>query len=641
MFTQASFFQQTKIDLDADVFIISDYFIPEYTGGAELTTQALIDSCPENLKICQIKSSNLSIDLLQKIHNKFLIFGNWTMIDPQLIPTIIANMQYIILEYDYKYCKYRSPEKHFNIEGTPCDCHNNIQGKIVSAFYYAAKHVFWMSEKQFERYAMLFPFLATDKKKNTILSSVFDQKTLSTIKSLRESSHKNNTWIVLGSNSWVKGFENAKRFVDENNFEHEIVWNVPYDELLKKLASSKGLVYLPNGGDTCPRLSIECKLLNCEMVLNDFVQHKDENWFVGSIDEIEQYLANSPKRFWSIVDGIINYTPSISGYTTTFNCIRQGYPYLPSIKSLLAMFDEVCVVDGGSSDGTWEELLKLQQTNNKLKLQQVHRHWNHPRFALFDGMQKTSARKMCTCDFCWQMDVDEIIDASNKEKIYELCRLFPGGAEVLSLPVIEWWGKNNTVRCDVTPWKWRISKNHPNIVHGVPSMLRRYDENNEMYASQGTDGCDMIYEDSGDVVPNLNFWSHELEMLRMNALKEAQNDSLCKYEQIMNQIYQNIPSVFHYSWYDIERKIKTYRDYWQNHWRSLYNKIIDDTPENNMFFDVCWKDVTDDMIVKRAKELSEQTCGHIFHHKFRGKIDFKPGIKLTSISEPEICKEIK
>lgn len=623
----------STINDDSQIVFVSDYFISEYSGGAELTSQALIDSMPARFKIDCIKSSNLTIELLQKAHKKFFIFGNWSQLNPQLIPTIIANMKFAILEYDYKYCKHRSPEKHFNIENIPCDCHNTNHGKMISAFYYASQILFWMSKQQMEKYHTVFPFL-TDKN-NLILSSVFDKQTIEKIQNLRKNTkQKNENYIILGSNSWVKGFENAKEYVDINKLNYEIVWNIPYEQLLIKLSEAKGHVYLPAGADTCPRLVIESKLLNCDLILNDYVQHKNEIWFQNkSIEQIENYLLERPKVFWNEIEKIIDYVPTLSGYTTTYNCVQQNYPYKQSILSMLAFCDEVCVVDGGSVDGTWEELQKLQKENNKLKIKQIKRDWNHPRFAVFDGAQKTEARKMCTSNFVWQMDSDEIVHSCHYDKIKSLCEMMPPQVDVMCLPVTEFWGSINKVRIDCTPWKWRISRNKCNIIHGIPKQLRMYDENNNLYAYQGTDGCDMIYEDSGEIVPNINYWNNEFEQLRQFALS-GDNDALQKYEQIINQIVKDLPGVFHYSWYNLERKIKTYKHYWQRHWQSLYNQTVEDTSENNMFFNLPWSQITDEMIKEKAIELEEKCSGHIFHTKFTGQ--FTPGIKITSINELKI-----
>lgn len=624
-----------NISENSQIVFVSDYFIDEYCGGAELTSQALIDEIPTRFKIDQVKSSNLSIELLRQAQNKLLVFGNWSQLNPQLIPTIIANMKYVMLEYDYKYCKHRSPEKHLNIENIPCDCHNQTHGKMVSAFYYGAKALFWMSQKQMERYHLVFPFL--QEKFNLILSSVFDKKTIENIRQLR-TTEKDEKYVILGSNSWVKGFENAKEYVDNNRLLYEIVWNLPYNELLKKLASSRGHVYLPAGGDTCPRLVIESKLLNCDLVLNEHVQHKNETWFNQSIEQIENYLLERPKVFWNEIEKIIDYVPTLSGYTTTYNCVLQEYPYKECISSMLSFCDEVCVVDGGSTDGTWEQLqsfktileLEDKSIGNKLKLKQVKRNWNHPRFAVFDGAQKTEARKMCVMDYVLQMDCDETISSYHFSKIKSLCEMMPSQIDVMCLPVIECWGCWNKIRIDCTPWKWRISRNNPNIIHGIPKLLRMYDENGDLYARPGTDGCDMIYEDSGEIVPNVNYWNNDLEQLRRIALS-GNKEALQKYEQIINQIIKELPSIFHYSWYNIERKIKTYKNYWQRHWQSLTNQIVEDTSENNMFFDLPWSQVTDEMIKEKAIELKEKCSGHIFHTKFKGQ--FTPGIKINNIEQ--------
>jgi len=92
-------------------------------------------------------------------------------------------------------------------------------------------------------------------------------------------------------------------------------------------------------------------------------------------------------------------------------------------------------------------------------------------------------------------------------------------------------------------------------------------------------------------------------------------EAIEKYNQVFQRIIEMLPSVYHYSWYDIERKIKTYKGFWQKHWESLYNIKQEDTIENNMFFDKTWAEVNDQDIKKLANDLEEKTGGHVFHQK--------------------------
>lgn len=274
------------------VIFVSDFFSDEIIGGAELTSDAIISGC--NTDVVKVKSINLNKSFIEDNLNNRWIFGNFSQVKPDLMLNIVkSKIRYDIIEYDFKFCKLRSPEKHVFFHGS-CDCHTSYHGKLISVFAFNARKIWFMSEKQKEIYLSYFQFLS--KRPIEVLSSVFSEQTLSRLSSM--SFKKNNKYIILKSDSWIKSTKECIRYALDNNLEYELVSNLSHDELLKKLASSKGLIFLPCGGDTCPRITIEAKLLGCDLRMNDNVLHKEEEWFSGSSKKTLLYLRNNNKRFW-------------------------------------------------------------------------------------------------------------------------------------------------------------------------------------------------------------------------------------------------------------------------------------------------------------------------------------------------------
>ncbi len=633
---QSPFDQKPKqtIPEGTEIIFVSDMFVEDYVGGAELTSEALIDRRPFN--VYKLHARDVSLENLEQGQNCHWIFGNYSHMKHELIPTIVANISYSMLEYDYKYCKWRSPQKHESIENTPCDCDNSVHGKMISAFMFGARSLWWMSEAQMNHYHEKFPFL--EEKSNVVLSSVFDERYFAAVKILNETfkDTERKGWIVLGSTSWVKGADAAEQWCKDNNKDYEVVWGLPYEQVLEKLAQAEGFVYLPAGWDTCPRMVIEAKMLGCQLHLNDNVQHKDEIWFnTDDPFDTEAYLYAARDRFWSAIKDDMNWTPSVSGYTTTMNCIKHQYPWRQSITSMLGFADEVVVVDGGSDDGTWEELTSWAEQESKLKVYQVARDWNHPRFAVFDGAQKAEARKRCTMDYLWQQDADEVVHENDYDKIRKLCSSFPGQVDLIALPVIEYWGGAEKVRMDVNPWKWRLSRNMPHITHGIPKAMQKTDADGHMYAQVGTDGCDYVHSETFEVIPHASFYTSDTHVARVQALA-GNNEVKNQYEDWFERCTQLLPCVHHYSWFDLPRKIKTYRDYWSQHWQSLYDIKQEDTAENNMFFQKPWSDVTEEDINTLSIKLAEEMGGWIFH----SPVDFsRPTPHLTlETSHPAVME---
>tara|TARA_R100000664_G_scaffold33807_2_gene52116 strand:+ start:2036 stop:3952 length:1917 start_codon:yes stop_codon:yes gene_type:complete len=619
---------------DADVVFVADMFREDYAGGAELTTDALFTTSP--VKAFKLRSSQVTQEAIGAGMQKTWVFFNFREMDHNLIPVIIQNLNYFVVEYDYKFCAYRSLDLHLRETGNPCNCHEEQIGKIISTFYVGAEKVFWMSHAQKAIYQERFPFL--DDEKTTVLSSVFNVYDLEQMEKLHDSRKEkgdNGKYAVVDGRSWIKGLEETQAHLTENNIEFDVLSNLSYNDLLRKLSEYKGLAFMPLGGDTCPRLVIEAKLMGLELILNDNVQHKDEEWFVGDRDAVEMYLLSCHDRFWDTITEFIDRDITVSGYTQAYNVMESNYPWRESINSLLGFCDEVVVLDGGSNDGTYEELQKWAKEEDRLVVRQLKRDWDNPRFALYNGQQKAAARTLCTKEWCWQVDIDEVVHEEDYHKVKKLLRQIPKTVKMICLPVIEYWGGTEKVRVDVNPWKWRLSKNDPHITHDVNADHRRYDEEGNLY-SAGSDGDDYVSTDSYQVIPSTNFYTPAVHEVRMNALK-GDEKSLETYENFINAAVRELPGVHHYSWFDLKRKVYSYKNFWSKHWASLYNKVIDDVPENNMFFDKKWADVSDKEIDEISQRMKEEMGGWIFHER----IDFSrptPSMQIEK-SHPGIMKE--
>ena len=141
--------------------------------------------------------------------------------------------------------------------------------------------------------------------------------------------------------------------------------------------------------------------------------------------------------------------------------------------------------------------------------------------------------------------------------------------------------------------------------------------------------------ETGELSPHASFYTADVHNARMAALSghpQARKD----YEAWFKSIVAALPGVYHYSWFSLPRKIRTYRDYWSQHWQSLYNIKQEDTAENNMFFNKPWSEVSDDEIAELSDRMQREMGGWVFHRK----IDFSrptPSIQIEN-SHPHLMK---
>ncbi len=279
-----------------NIVFVSDLFADQYTGGAELTTDALMRSVPPvNFATGRINSENVTKEKLQQYKDAHWIVCNFAGLSEEVKVYMCRNIQYSIVEYDYKLCKYRSLQKHQTATGTECDCLDSMFGKINTAFYGYAQKVWFMSEQQ--KQIFLSKLAVLKEEKCEVLSSIFSPGDLRFMESLRQN-EKDDTYLILKSSSWIKGTEDCIEYAQANNLKFELVENLQYHELLIKLSCSRGLIFRPLGDDTCPRIVIEARLLGADLITNEHVQHRDEEWF-ATAQTAQEYLANRADTFWS------------------------------------------------------------------------------------------------------------------------------------------------------------------------------------------------------------------------------------------------------------------------------------------------------------------------------------------------------
>ncbi len=351
------------------IVIVSDFFSHELIGGAELTTDSLLEEGFDNFK--KIKSHLLTSDHIKELKDKEWIFFNYSNVSDNNILELIKNsINYSVVEYDYKYCFYRLKSKHEFLHKV-CDCEKTTRGKLISCFMAKSKNLFFMAEKQKQIYEKLFPFLKNHTS-SYVISSSFSEKDIQIIKNLN-TNKKNDKFLILNSDSWVKGTDECIKYAKDHKLEYELVNSLNHNDLLKKMAVSRGIIFLPKGFDTCPRITIEAKLLDCELIINDNVQHKDELWFKTKESIIDHNKKQKNLFYNKCLKQQISFIETDKN--TNFHFIIPGYNVeewltkcLASIKKQEYQNYSVTFINDVSSDDSKNIFLKEANENSKFKI---------------------------------------------------------------------------------------------------------------------------------------------------------------------------------------------------------------------------------------------------------------------------------
>lgn len=287
-----------NIPKDVKIIFVADFFSEQLTGGAELTTAAIIEKCP--YKYFKINSEHVNQELIEKNKDKYWIIGNCANLSHDSIRTLVADkLKYSIIAYDYFYCKYRSSYFHKMKTGQDCDCHKNQYGKFVYGFYKNAQNVFFMSSGQMNEWKKLFPTMINWEDRLFVQGSTFSDISLDYLKELYIYKKQNNKkWAVLKGGSWIKNQDETEQYCKQNYIDYELIGGLDPDSFLKNLSNFYGFVFLPKFFDTDPRVIYEALCLGLKVIMNDNVQTKHENFLKKHPLDLIDYLRTRQSYIW-------------------------------------------------------------------------------------------------------------------------------------------------------------------------------------------------------------------------------------------------------------------------------------------------------------------------------------------------------
>jgi len=201
----------------------------------------------------------------------------------------------------------------------------------------------------------------------------------------------------------------------------------------------------------------------------------------------------------------------------------------------------------------YENRSPYESESSKIKIFQHP--WDLDNPTLF-GDEKTYARQKCTGNWLIQLDADEIIKEPYTGAIRDIIKKNKN-VELMDFPVINFYGDDEHTRIEDNPYKWRISKNNPNMIHGVHAEARIFDTDKMCISmsKKHSDGCEFVYFDSLKIVPHRAIFPKSFAEVHY-AIKQENNFD--KYAAIyiseLQKLQKTSPIVYHYSWHSLDRK---------------------------------------------------------------------------------------
>lgn len=273
------------------IYIVSDFFIEEVSGGAEINDFILYNELNTKLKTKRIRSHELSENILTS--NSFFIISNFLNINQKVFEKLTKNKNYVLYEHDHKYVIHRNPGMYKNFIVPE----NELVNK---EFYENAIKVFVQSNFHKD-------IVEKNLKIKNIVSlggNLWDNKTLEYLQFLSKKQKKDMCSIMF-SNIPHKNTNDSIKFCEAKNLKYELIEDRVYELFLEKLSNNSTLVFFPKTPETLSRICVEARMCNMKVITNNLVGATKEDWFCHKGPDLIEIMKNKREEIVNLIVGII------------------------------------------------------------------------------------------------------------------------------------------------------------------------------------------------------------------------------------------------------------------------------------------------------------------------------------------------
>jgi hypothetical protein len=281
-----------------DVCLIADYFYKDLIGGAELNDFSVIQRLEAaGISVKEMHCHNVTVEFLKKNKQMQYIVANFVLLPEKVKQFFISErLNYVIYEHDHKYLKRRNPIFYKDFIAPDSDLAN-------VEFYKTAKAVVCLTQLAVD------VFKANTGLENVakIGASVWTDEDLDFISDLSNTT-KNNKFAIVDSNNPIKKREKCIQFCEARDVPYDLISDRDHRRFLEKLSKYKGLAFMTGHLETCCRLVVEAKMMNCKVITQQrLIGAASEPWFelngIELVESIREISKKSLDVFLGSFDG--------------------------------------------------------------------------------------------------------------------------------------------------------------------------------------------------------------------------------------------------------------------------------------------------------------------------------------------------